>query len=201
MIRNKQSLFSLIVLVLVAGIFVARADFVGPPGPSGPPSGDGLLSVSGSTLEVDGGSGKITAGTIDPLYTIDGSKYATFMAGMIGLKEETTGLLLIPGATTIDFRNQPVGSDLWVFAKITDLERNFDKMVVNLTPSFNGNVWYEKDAENLHLTLRSDQYGEVSYRLTAPRFDWQQWPTQTIDTADGLVIDTDLDGKMRWDSN
>ena len=33
------------------------------------------------------------AGTVDPVYTIGGERYATYMAAMIGVKEETTGVV------------------------------------------------------------------------------------------------------------
>jgi hypothetical protein len=63
-------------------------------------------------------------------------------------------------------------------------------MTVLLTPAFDGKVWYEKDVKNLRLILhaspapRSSQLTthnalptslELSYRLTAPRFDASQW--------------------------
>lgn len=200
MLRNKQSIFSVIVLVLALGILGARA-FTGPS--QAPATENGIISVSGSTVSIDGGSGKLTAGTIDPLYTIDGGKYATFVTGMIGLKEETAGVAYVPGELTIDFRNQRVGTELWLFAKVTDLERNFDKMVVNLTPSFDGAVWYEKDLENLRLTFHTHESGEVSYRLIAPRFDWNDWPMDVSNTEDldGLIISTGPDGKMIWGVN
>ena len=197
MVKERQSLIIALTLVLAVGVFVVRADFTGPS--SSPPTGDGMISVDGTTLEINGGSGKLTAGTIDPLYTIDGEKYATFMAGMLGVKEEVTGLVDVQGQYEIDFRNQSTGSDLWVFAKTTDLERNFDAMVVNLTPGFDGKVWYEKNSQDLKLTIHTNGSGEVSYRLTAPRFDFQEWPTgASNENADGLILTTGDDGKMEW---
>ena len=46
------------------------------------------------TLDVHGTgefTGKLTANTIDPLYTIGGTNYATYVPGMTGEKEETAG--------------------------------------------------------------------------------------------------------------
>ena len=66
---------------------------------------------------------------------------------------------------------------MWLFALITDLKRNFKDMAVILTPSFDGGVWYEKDLDNLTLTIHTNgSGGEVSYRFTAPRFDWRDLP-------------------------
>ena len=45
------------------------------------------------TVTVGNGTGKIDVGTVDPPYTINGEKYATYMSGMIGVKEEVTGTL------------------------------------------------------------------------------------------------------------
>jgi type II secretory pathway pseudopilin PulG len=137
---------------------------------------------------------KVTANTIDPIYIIDGIRYATYVSGMIGQKEETTGIAdLRNGKYVIDFRNQEEGSDLWLFTKATDLESNFDKMAVLLTPSFNGSVWYEKDSKNLRLTIYSNGDGDISYRFTAPRFDWRNLPsfigeTGGYNSTAGLII-------------
>lgn len=151
------------------------------------------LTVSGGDLTVS----KINVSTIDPVYTIDGERYATYVASMIGVKEEVTGLLHVDKEKVIDFRSQAKGSDLWLFAKATDLEKNFKDMAVLLTPSFDGNVWYEKDMENLRLIIHADNSGEISYRLTAPRFDWISWPNVLLDGSfPGLIINTGTDGAM-----
>lgn len=122
------------------------------------------------------GTGKITAGTIDPVYTIGGKQYATYLPGMTGQKEETSGVITLKNhKTEIDFTNLFEGSDLWLFAKATNLVNNFDALTVLLTPGFDGRVWYEKDSAGKKLTIHSDQNGEISYRLTAPRFDSSEW--------------------------
>ena len=68
------------------------------------------------------------------------------------------------------------GSDIWLFGKATNLPNDLDNVIVILTPSFNGNVWYKKDVATGVLTIYGDQAGQVSYGLTAPRFDASQWP-------------------------
>ncbi|MGC9599352.1 MAG: hypothetical protein ABSE18_03135 [Minisyncoccia bacterium] len=169
-------------------------------------------TAAGDTVVVGGGAGKITAGTYDPIYNIGGEKYATYGAGMTGQKEETTGVLRMQpaaGGTTaagtwkavIDFGDLEKGSDLWLFSQVTDFGEGWSNLSVLLTPSFDGAVWYEKDAANDRLTV----YGvpgssasslasapgslEASYRLTAPRFDSQQWPNASDDaTTPGLLV-------------
>ncbi len=155
--------------------------------------GDVFVGDGGGTTDVvvGSGSGKVDVGTVDPIYTIGGKRYATYMAGMIGVKEETTGQVVLDTEKhyVIDFKNLKEGSDLWLFAKTTNLKKNFDAMIVLLTPSFDGRVWYEKDARNLRLTIRGSSAGEVSYRLTAPRFDWQVWTNMSDAPHEGFNLD------------
>jgi len=54
----------------------------------------------------------------------------------------------------IDFNKVENGSDLWLFAKTTNLENEgMVNLSVLLTPNFDGKVWYEKDKKNLALTI------------------------------------------------
>jgi hypothetical protein len=146
-------------------------------------NGDVFLGDNtGTDLTVGGGTGKIDAGTVDPPYTINGKKYATYMAGMIGIKEEVVGNVstneYIPGhgyRYVIDFNNLPEGSDLWLFGKTTDIKSNINELVALLTPSFPTKVWYEVDKVNKRLILYSARPTQISFRLTAPRFDHQNW--------------------------
>ena len=160
-----------------------------------------LLSVgtatSGLVAIFGGGSGKIDVGTVDPVYTILGKRYATYMAGMVGVKEETTGVAKLRVASdkrqgiyeyVIDFANEPEGSDLWLFSKVTRLKDNFDKLTVLLTPGFEGSAWYKKDAARQTLTIFGSAAGEVSYRLTAPRFDAAAWSNMSDSQSEGFVI-------------
>lgn len=158
------------------------------------PNGATNVNLLG-TVTVGGGTGKINVGTVDPLYTIEGKKYATFLPAMTGQKEETTGSTELSkdenGIWTkvIDFKDQEEASDLWLFAKITNIEKQFDKMVVLLTPGFEGRVWYERDAENLKLVIHGEHGGEVSYRLTAPRFDGERWTNRSDEKEEGFNLD------------
>ncbi len=138
-----------------------------------------LASAGGGTptLSVGSGTGKVSAGTVDPPYTIGGIKYATYNSAMTGVKEETTGVVnLKGGAATLDISSAPNGSDLWLWSQTTDLaNEGLGNVVVLLTPSFDGRVWYEK--QGMNIVIKSDvKSGQVSYRLTAPRFDYQGSP-------------------------
>ena len=125
---------------------------------------------------------KITFGTADPVYSINGTNYATYMSGMTGVKEETMGMVTLACAnagtcsSVIDFNNLVQGSDIWLFSKATNLPKHLSDVVVIISPSFDGRVWYKKDLATGTLTIYGDQAGEVSYRLGAPRFDAAQWP-------------------------
>ncbi|MEK7552821.1 MAG: hypothetical protein AAB505_01810, partial [Patescibacteria group bacterium] len=170
---------------------------------------DGGVTVGG-TLTVGGGTGKINAGTVDPIYTVGGVRYATYMAGMTGVKEETTGVVKLSGKSyTIDFNKLEKGSDAWLFAQTINVggrsyiskegrvytttpEELFDNMTLLLTPGFDGRVWYEKDVENRKIIIFGSKNGEVSYRLTAPRFDWKHWTNYSDSEWEGLNLDKSL---------
>ncbi|MFH1246575.1 MAG: hypothetical protein V1489_02255 [Candidatus Liptonbacteria bacterium] len=169
------------------------------------------LSVYGTgyfsgTLTVGGGTGKINAGTIDPPYTINGKPYATYLPSITGVKEETTGVVRCTIQANgyckyvLDFKAAEDGSDLWLFSKVTNLKKNFGAMSVLLTPSFSGKSWYVKDVASMQVVLyalpdngavggaQKDNGPEISYRLTAPRFDAGKWPNTTDGSSQGFII-------------
>ncbi len=138
---------------------------------------------------------KITADIYDPVYTINGVNYATYLPSMTGVKEETTGVLALSDEENgiykyiIDFDDAVIGSDLWLFSKVTNLKNTLESLVVILSPAFDGRVWYEKDILNNKLSVYGASAGEVSYRLTAPRFDSAEWTNYNNDIgAMGLII-------------
>jgi hypothetical protein len=161
-------------------------------------SGDVFLGDNaGTDLTVGGGTGKIDAGTVDPPYTINGKKFATYMAGMVGVKEEVVGLAntseYVPGhgyRYVIDFNSLPEGSDLWLFGKTTNIKETISEMVALLTPSFPTRVWYEVDEEEKRLVIYSAKPTKISYRLTAPRFDAEEWSNRRDEESEtiGFVI-------------
>ena len=73
---------------------------------------------------------------------------------------------------------------MWLFYQVTDFGNEMENLQVILTPSFNGNVWYEKNPTENTLKISGDQSGEVSYRLTANRFDWRKW-TKYAEAGEG----------------
>lgn len=174
-------------------------------------------TASTDYVTIGDGAGKLNVGTIDPIYTINGKHYATYFSGMIGVKEETTGIIEIQKSKcknqnynskikiceyVINFNDLEENSDLWLFAKITNLKENFDKMVVLLTPAFDGKIWYDKDINENRLTIFAipnfipdskfqilNSNLEISYRLTAPRFDYNQWSNYSDIDAKGFNLD------------
>ncbi len=147
-------------------------------------------TASADTVVIGGGSGILTVGTVDPVYTINGNKFETYGAEMTGVKGETTGAIdmpgtdFVPGGTysyTLDLAGAGQGSDLWLFKETTQIiKNNLNGLVVILTPGFDGNVWYVKNPTQGTVTIfaapsESETSLEVSYRLTAPRFDAGQW--------------------------
>lgn len=153
---------------------------------------------SDDVLSVGGGLGKIEVGTVDPIYQIGGDKFATYMAGMIGVKEEVAGNFVIGCKDgrcekTIDFDEEPRGSDLWLFGKTTDIDKHLPQASIMLTPSFDGRVSYRKGSGTV--TIIATPFTpvsevEVSYRFTAPRFDADQWTNRNDESsASGFVIE------------
>jgi hypothetical protein len=157
-------------------------------------------TASSDTVVIGGGAGKLTVGTVDPVYSISGKKYATYGPESIGVKVSHTGVLKLvlnknkyEGA--LDFKNTKEGDDLWLFSKTTNLASNFDKLTIQLTPAFKGKVWYSKDKENMIVKIygEADELNnnelEISYSLSAPRFDFEKWTNYSNDeTVEGIKI-------------
>jgi hypothetical protein len=154
------------------------------------------INAGSGTVIIGDGTGKLNAGTVDPPYTINGEKYATYMPGMTGVKEETTGAVAVTSqvaagdyAYVIDFKTIPAASDLWLFSKTTDLKKHIGDLVVLLSPEGNSRAWYEVDQKNYRLTVHASRPTTVSYRLTAPRFDAAEWANRRNDDSAGFIID------------
>jgi len=165
-------------------------------------SSTGQLATMGTATSTFNGdikiTGKLDVSTIDPVYTIAGIKYATYGHSTVGIKEETVQIIYLEKAHdgsyayTIDFDALKKGSDLWLFYQITDFGKNWNTLVVSLTPAFEGTVYYEKNITENTLTIKSDKKGEVSMRLIGNRFDFSKWanlrPDQDGDTSGSHVI-------------
>lgn len=148
-------------------------------------SGELLINPSGSNKRViigDGATGKLDVGTVDPLYTIEGNTYATYVASMIGQKEEMTGVLRLE-----DFDNtqnayfavlefDQSNKELYVFKNICDFGANWSNLAVLVSADNSANVWYKKVKTENKIIVYSNVVAEVSFRLTANRFDHEQWP-------------------------
>ena len=132
----------------------------------------------------------IDANFYDPVYNIGGIKYATYLPGMSGgLKEEVTGTVELNSNYTIDFSKLEKGSDLWLFYQTTDFGEKMENLQVMLTPGFDGKVWYKKDPVKKTLTIYGTDKGEVSYRMTANRFDWRGYSDNLAKTnSTGLFV-------------
>jgi hypothetical protein len=155
-----------------------------------------LYRSTTSTMKIDsdaaGGAAtlivnKLTANTIDPVYDIDGTKYATYGLSSIGIREELKGVARLDNGTlsyTIDFAAVEEGSDAWLFWQV--IGENMEDISVLSTPGFSGRVWYNKN--NSSITFFGNQPGEVSYQLSAPRFDADNWTNIATDDVEGMKI-------------
>lgn len=106
-----------------------------------------------------------------------------------GTRIETAGLLEIKGnepfSNVIDFDSLKEGSNLWLFWQVSN--KNIDDLTVLLTPNFEGNAWYKKEGNKL--IIYGSHKGEVSFKLSAPRADYQNWQNLTDDqTLKGIEI-------------
>jgi hypothetical protein len=66
--------------------------------------------------------------------------------------------------------------------------------VVILSPNFDGRVWYEKNSKEKKIIIYGKPYQsegvyEVSYRLTAPRFDYRNWSNYSSSHWEGINLD------------
>ncbi len=170
--------------------------FVGASGATG-------LGTATSTFQGDIRiTGKLDVGTIDPVYTIDGVKYATYGHSMIGIKEEVVTTITLENYNRktkryehkIDFGQLEKSSDLWLFYQVTDFGEGWKDLVVNLTPGFEGAVSYQKLPDEKALLIVSSESGEVSARFVASRFDTEKWPNLRSDQEDkeyqGFILDS-----------
>lgn len=184
----KNSALNQIIKYNISGQWVCTADDT-----SALPSGvlnetlryDGGAWVASSGITNDGTNvtigGKLTVGTIDPVYEIGGKKYATYVTDFSGgVRIETSGNLTIKnGFKIIDFDKEETGNNLWLFWQ-TSIQ-SIDEIAVLLTPTFDGRVWYEKKPKKNQIIIRSSQDGEVSFRFTAPREDAHKWPNELLE--------------------
>lgn len=139
-------------------------------------------------------TGKLDVGTIDPVYTIGGVKYATYGHATIGIKEEVVAALSLADRNDetgyyerrIAFSELSRGSDLWLFYQVTEFGERWQDLIVSLTPSFHGDVFYTKLPEQNALLISSTDPGEVSARLIANRFDYERWPSLRPDQGEGF---------------
>ncbi len=197
--------------------------------PGGPTNGPTITAASGSTLIINSTAtpsatlcvnttyssgvancdGKIDAGTIDPPYVINGEKYATYNPSMTGVKEETTGTVAVNEHVAgvgyrhiINFNNADKASDLWLFAKVTNLRNTMQNLIPLLTPTTNARTWYTVDPANFQLVIYASRPTVVSYRLTAPRFDYAQWKnTRSSSDVGGLTINDPDMSRLNVDSS
>jgi hypothetical protein len=160
------------------------------------------------TVVIGGGAGKLSVGTFDPVYNIGGKKFATYGLATIGIKEETVGTIKIERKeegkdyyfAEIDFNNLTEGSDLWLFSKITALKKNINKLSVFLTPNSRTHVWYQVDPENFKLYFFAEKPTIISYRLIAPRFDFEKWKN-TLENEEGITgLIVEEDGEVATSS-
>lgn len=129
---------------------------------------------------------KITVGTIDPLYRIDGINYSTFASAIVGgVKEELISRAFIDKKISsgeyehiIDFKKEKEGSDLWVWFHTIDWKKNNIDVLITPYGGFAKTYYLIEDQK---LILRSNKPIEVSYRLMGKRFDWRNWPTKADD--------------------
>ena len=147
-----------------------------------------VFTVKDNGDTVIGGTGKITVTTVDPVFNINGEKYATYMADYAGgTRIETSGVVQLNSENkyTIDFDNLEKGSDLWLFWQASN--KDLETIAVLLTSSFKGTAWYKKDGHRL--IIYGSEKGEISYRLSAPRVDFKKWGNLTEDqTLEGINV-------------
>jgi len=131
----------------------------------------------------------LNVSVIDPIFDINGTKYATYVSDFAGgVRVETSGVVKLENiginqsnqqqsAFIIDFDKVEAGSDLWLFWQASN--KKIEDVAVLPAPGFEGKAWYEKNGNSI--IIYGDRKGEVSFRLSAPRVDYQKWPNLAED--------------------
>ncbi len=128
------------------------------------------------------GVSKLTVATIDPMYEINGQKYATYSSSIAGgVNEEFVGHGQLQktgdeakATFVLDFGSVPIGSDLWVWKNAVDFSS--DNVEVLATPISNPvSIAYNIEGNKIVFTGTGES--EFSYRLIGKRLDWKNWPT------------------------
>ena len=154
-----------------------------------------LLMGSSQNITLQSGNitgvNKITAAIIDPLYDIDGKKYATYGSDTIGVKTElfAKGKLISNDefrmtnesgkySYIIDFAKAERGSDLWLFWQTVKEGNDMKDVTLTLTPEGGkAALWYELRASKKQIVVYGDEAVTFSYHLVAPRHDAEKWTT------------------------
>ncbi|MFH1192833.1 MAG: hypothetical protein V1656_00745 [Candidatus Jorgensenbacteria bacterium] len=171
---------------------------------------DTTCEMNGANLQNGNitGVNKISVATIDPLYQIGNTKYATYAASIAGgVKEEYVGRAklshtdlhgLEDGFTrmeyAIDFDKVQDGSDLWVWRKTVDFSDDTVQVIatpvktpVSIAYEINGNkIIFTARIQNSKFEIPNSI--SFSYRLTGNRFDWQKWPTLAKDQTERALL-------------
>ncbi len=148
-------------------------------------SADLVCEMQGANLQGGNitGVGKITAATVDPLYEINGKKYATYGPETIRIHVEHFGKakLVKSGSSyiyTLDFGTAPEGSDLWLFWQTIKEGKNMENIMVSLTPEGGrADLWYDILPKEKKVVIYGDRTATVSYHVVAQRFDTDKWPS------------------------
>jgi len=142
---------------------------------------NGNLALGANNISMTGDIGnvnKLTVTAIDPLYEIDGKKYATYAASVAGgVKEEYVGKgMLKDGEYSIDFKHVEKGSDLWVWFNAVDFSADNIEVLATAyrTPA---PIAYEVEDNAIVFRSSHDEPLSFSYRLIGKRHDWKNWPT------------------------
>lgn len=147
----------------------------------------GINMLGGTNITMNGGNitgaNKITVTTLDPLYDIQGTKYATYAPSITGgVYEEFVGSGTFKkdiGTGTyeflVDFDRVPEGSDLWVWRHAVDFSK--ENVSVFMTPYGTFADTYYVIEEN-RIVMHANTPADFSFRLVGKRFDWKEWPTR-----------------------
>ncbi|MDD5221242.1 MAG: hypothetical protein PHV47_01400 [Candidatus Pacebacteria bacterium] len=122
---------------------------------------------------------------LDPTYQIEGTKYATYVSDMTGLKAETVGELeFTENEIVINLSKQEKGSDLWLFYNIVKK----DTIIPFVSSQSPVGLYGYIDGENFIIKTISEYSGNVklSYRLIGERID----NTATNNLSDNQNIST-----------
>ncbi len=129
----------------------------------------------------------IHANEIDPIVQIDGEQYVTWMSEGIGIWIETAGTQRLENAKfTIDLKEQPKTSDLWLFYNVVAE----NSIIPIVTPQDRAYLMAYMEGSKLTVeAISGTSDARFAFLLKGKRKDWAQRPPHEVNLPEDEIAD------------